>query len=249
MAEVVDAIIAELIARDRGYVATFEAATKAHQAFTASIPKIDSALAGSGQSAQTYADRHRKAAGDVAQAEEQTSQRVKRAKKAQADTSIAEDTRATASATRAAKVKADVEIAEAERSARSRARINSATYGPPRPINIIESGAGRPQTFGFGNPSQGVSDRPLPVGRASTGASGARGSRDERSTTPSPIRSALQGRLTARARRRPADHPGRDFPDPADQPVQSRRAERTGGTARSRRTCSRLRNCARVTAG
>jgi hypothetical protein len=40
MAEVVDSIIAELIARDNGYIATFDKATAAHGRFKASIDKL-----------------------------------------------------------------------------------------------------------------------------------------------------------------------------------------------------------------
>lgn len=124
MADVVDTIVAELIARDKGYIATFEAATKAHLEFTASIPKMDSVLSGSGQTAQSYADRHKKASGEVAAASEQSTERVKRAKKAEVDASIADDSRATGSAKKAAKEQADAGIAEAGREAAAKKRIS-----------------------------------------------------------------------------------------------------------------------------
>lgn len=120
MAEVVDSIVAELIARDNGYVATFDRATTAHERFVKSVPKVAGGLDLGGAEAQKYANRHKKAAGDVVIAEEQATEKVKRARKSRADSAVAADEKEVRSAKAAAKLKADAEIAEAERSARYR---------------------------------------------------------------------------------------------------------------------------------
>lgn len=85
MAEVVDSIIAELIARDNGYIKTFNEATLAHERFTKSVPKIGGAMGISSADAQRYADRHTKASSSIADAEEKATTRIVRAKKAQSD--------------------------------------------------------------------------------------------------------------------------------------------------------------------
>jgi tape measure domain-containing protein len=69
--------------------------------------------------------------------------------------------------------------AERERAARIAAPVTGPAYGPPRPINIVEPGTGKPQLFGFGNQVPPVSDRPLPIGRAASEDAGAAAAKAE----------------------------------------------------------------------
>ncbi|WP_420139821.1 hypothetical protein [Sphingomonas sp.] len=105
MAEVVDSIIAELIARDQGYVETFDRATAAHGRFKASIDKLKVQTFDLGAEGRKY----KAGVADMAQAEEQSSARMTRAKKAVSDA----DRAAAAAAKAAAKEKADAERASA----------------------------------------------------------------------------------------------------------------------------------------
>jgi hypothetical protein len=110
MAEVVDSIIAELIARDNGYIETFDKATAAHGRFKASVDKLKVQtfdLAAEGRKYKTGADT-------IARAEEEVTQRTTRTRKVRTDAVLASDKAIAASA----KVTADKQIAEAERAAR-----------------------------------------------------------------------------------------------------------------------------------
>jgi hypothetical protein len=110
MPEVVDSIIAELIARDNGYIATFDKATAAHGRFKASIDKLKVGtfdLAAEGQ-------KYKAGSNAIGQAEEQTTARITRSRKTRVDVAVASDKAIAASA----KVTADKQIAEAERAAR-----------------------------------------------------------------------------------------------------------------------------------
>lgn len=166
MAEVVDSIIAELIARDNGYTKTFNEAIAVHERFTRSIPKIGGALGVSEADAKRYADRHKSAANDVVKSEEQTTERVKRTRKARTDASIASDEREVASAKKAAKEKADAEIAEAERSARYRALADRAVAGAG-----VKPGSGR--NIGITVPREGSGQRGIPLAVLAGGADAA----------------------------------------------------------------------------
>jgi hypothetical protein len=85
MTEIVDSIVAELIARDNGYVETFERATAAHGRFKASVDKLKVQTFDLGAEGRKY-----KAGADtIAQSEEQASARMVRAKKATSDASKA----------------------------------------------------------------------------------------------------------------------------------------------------------------
>jgi hypothetical protein len=96
MVEIVDSIVAELIVRDNGYIATFERATKAHQEFKASVPKKDG-LEALAAGAQQYAAQHNKAVGSAAAAETQAAVVIGKAKK-----SVSDATKATAAAAKQA---------------------------------------------------------------------------------------------------------------------------------------------------
>lgn len=113
MSEVVDSIIAELVARDNGYITTFEKAIRVHERFTASVPKIGAAMGISSADAKRYADRHSKAANDVAGAAEKSAARVKKAAKEQ---SVAEIEAAKAASV-AKKAASDVEKTAARETA------------------------------------------------------------------------------------------------------------------------------------
>lgn len=137
MAEVVDSIVAQLEARLGDYVTNFNAAADAHERFTRTRP--DRVGQFSPQQVEQYANRHKNAANDVAQAEEQTTARVTRTRRKRVDDSIALDRRETDAAKRAAKERADAEIAEAQRSARlsevARRGAERANAGVPRATN------------------------------------------------------------------------------------------------------------------
>lgn len=134
MAEVVDSIVAQLEARLGNYVRDFNLAADAHERFTRTRP--DRVGQFSPQQVEQYANRHRKSADDVAQAEEQTTARVTRTRRARADAAIAQDEREVRAARAAAKEKADAEIAEAQRAARLSAvaqrAADRAAIGVPR---------------------------------------------------------------------------------------------------------------------
>jgi len=156
MAEVVDSIIAELIVRDNGYVANFDKATAAHERFTKSMPKVAGGLDLSGAEAQKYANRHKKAASEVAAAEEATTAKVTRTRKARADAAVASDEKEVRSAKAAARAKADVEIAEAERSARYRRLAEQAASNRAIP----QSTSGR---IGATVANEASGQRPIPA--------------------------------------------------------------------------------------
>jgi hypothetical protein len=111
MAEVVDSIVAELIARDNGYIATFDKATAAHQRFKASVDKLKVQTFDLGAEGRKY-----KAGADmIAQADEQSAARSVRAKKSVSDA----DKAAAAVATAAAKAVEKAKDAEARASAKA----------------------------------------------------------------------------------------------------------------------------------
>lgn len=122
VAEVVDAIIADLIVRNLDkYEADFNRATQAHDRFFASTGKLKTQtfdLAAEGQ-------KYKQGAGLIAGAEEQLTERVTRTRKARTTNAAAEDVKATASAKKAAKEQADAAIAEAQREAAAVARIRA----------------------------------------------------------------------------------------------------------------------------
>jgi hypothetical protein len=122
MAEVVDAIIADLIVRNLDkYEADFNRATAAHDRFFASTGKLKTQtfdLAAEGQ-------KYKQGAGLIAGAEEQLTQRVTQTRKARTTNAAAEDAKVTASAKKAAKEQADAAIAEAQREAAAVARIRA----------------------------------------------------------------------------------------------------------------------------
>lgn len=121
MAEVVDSIIADLQVRYQQYVEGFDRATAAHDRFTKSIPKVGASMAPiDANTAQTYADRHKKAANDIAIAEEKTTDRLKRTRKTRSDSAVQADAAEIASAKKAA----DAKIAEAERVAAREKRLD-----------------------------------------------------------------------------------------------------------------------------
>lgn len=108
MAEVVDSIIAELDVRLGNYVTNFDAASAAHKRFTDSVPKI-AALGISAQEAEQYANRHRTAANDVAQAEEQATDKVVRSRKRRSEAMKQSDTADIASAKASADKRVETE--------------------------------------------------------------------------------------------------------------------------------------------
>lgn len=106
MSEVVDSIVAELIARDNGYIATFDKATAAHGRFKASIDKLKVQTFDLGAEGQKY----KAGVAGMAQAEEQGSARMVRAKKTVSDA---------AKVTAAAEKAAARAIADAQKSAQA----------------------------------------------------------------------------------------------------------------------------------
>lgn len=120
MAEVVDAIVADLIVRNLDkYEADFNRATAAHDRFFQSTGKLK------GQTFDLAAegDKYKRGAGIIAGTEEQLTQRVTQARKTRTNNAAAEDAKVTASAKRAAKEQADTAIAEAQREAAAVRRI------------------------------------------------------------------------------------------------------------------------------
>lgn len=120
MAEVVDAIIADLIVRGIDqYERNFERATNAHGRFTKSVDKLKTQSFDLNAEGQKY----KQGTNAIGQAEEQLTQRVTRSRKERADASVAADEKEVLSAKRAAKAKADAErqaaqeIAKAQREA------------------------------------------------------------------------------------------------------------------------------------
>lgn len=142
MAEVVDSIIAELIARDNGYISTYEKAIAVHKAFTASVPKVG-AMGITSADAQKYADRHKQAAITVADSEEKTTERVKRTRKSRLDSAVAADEKEVASAKKSAKAKADAVIAEAAREAAATQRYRDLAERASASRAIPQSTSGR----------------------------------------------------------------------------------------------------------
>lgn len=128
MAEVVDSIIAELIARDNGYIAKMKEVVAAHKAVYDSGQKLGT-MGNLGSGAQSYADRHKKASKEIADGAEQATSRVKRTTKERSAAEIAAAnevktaTKAARDAERAAaKVAADaVKASEREKQAAAKA--------------------------------------------------------------------------------------------------------------------------------
>jgi hypothetical protein len=109
MAELVDAIVADLTVKYDQYVAGFDKATAAHQRFTKSVPKIG-AMGGFTQAeAQQYADRHSK----VGEAAEKAGEKRKRAAKGASDTEKAEAKAAADAVKKAAREREKAERAAA----------------------------------------------------------------------------------------------------------------------------------------
>jgi len=163
MAEVVDSIIAELIARDNGYTAKMLEVVKVHDAVYRSGQKL-STMGDLGPSVERYADRHKKAATDIAASEEATTAKVVHTRKARADASVASDEKEVRSAKAAAKAKADVAIVEAERSARYRALAERAVASR----SIPQSTSGR---IGATVANEASGQRSIPAAVMAGGAS------------------------------------------------------------------------------
>lgn len=109
MAELVDAIVADLTVKYEQYVAGFDKATAAHQRFTKSVPKIG-AMGGFTQAeAQQYADRHAK----VGDAAEKAGEKRKRAAKGASDAEKAEAKAAADAVKKAAREREQAERAAA----------------------------------------------------------------------------------------------------------------------------------------
>jgi hypothetical protein len=122
MAEVVDAIVADLIVRNlEKYEADFNRATSAHDRFFASTGKLKTQAFDLGAEGQKY----KAGAGAIGAAEEELTQRVTRTRKTRTDTAISEGNRTTSAAKKAAKEQADAAIAEAQREAATVARIRN----------------------------------------------------------------------------------------------------------------------------
>jgi len=113
MPEVVDSIVAELIARDNGYTATFDKIIAKHRELIRTGDQV--AL---GQ--KRYEDQHRQSVSKVASDEEQATERVKRTRKARSDAAIQADNAEVQSAKRTA----DARIREAERAATREAQLD-----------------------------------------------------------------------------------------------------------------------------
>lgn len=107
MAEVVDSIIAQMEVRMGTYITDFERIIAVHEKFDRTLPGKQGGF--STQDLERYSNRHKKAAGDVAQAEEQTTARVTRTRKARSDAEVAQSKREAEAARAAAKAKADAE--------------------------------------------------------------------------------------------------------------------------------------------
>lgn len=121
MAEAVDSIIAVLEARLGNYAAVFNEASDAHERFTVTRP--DKVGQFSTQQIDQYANRHKQASNDVAQAEEAATAKITRTRKTRADQSVSLDKTETASAKAAAREKADAAIAESERELAAKTRM------------------------------------------------------------------------------------------------------------------------------
>lgn len=122
MAEVVDAIIADLIVRNLDkYEADFNRATAAHDKFARSTDKLKAQTFDLGAEGQKY----KAGANAIGAAEEGLTQRVTRTRKARADTAVAQANRETAAAKKAAKEQADAAIAEAQREEAAIRRIRN----------------------------------------------------------------------------------------------------------------------------
>jgi hypothetical protein len=120
MAEVVDAIVADLIVRNLDkYEADFARATSAHEKFSRSTDKLKAQTFDLGAEGQKY----KAGANAIGAAEEGLTQRVTRTRKARADTAVAQSNRETAAVKKAAKEQADAAIAEAQREAAETRRI------------------------------------------------------------------------------------------------------------------------------
>ena len=122
MAEVVDAIIADLIVRNLDkYEADFNRATAAHDKFARSTDKLKAQTFDLGAEGQKY----KAGTNAIGAAEEGLTQRVTRTRKARADTAVAQSNRETAAAKKAAKEQADAAIAEAQRELVETTRIKN----------------------------------------------------------------------------------------------------------------------------
>lgn len=119
MADVVDSIVAELVAKVDGYVANFDKASAAHGRFRKSLDQISAKSFDLAEEGRKY----KGATGAIAGASEQADQRITRSRQRRSSEIRAIEEREVTSARRAAKEKADAEIAEAERSARLRAAV------------------------------------------------------------------------------------------------------------------------------
>lgn len=122
MAEVVDAIIADLIVRNLDkYEADFSRATAVHDKFARSTDKLKAQtfdLAAEGQ-------KYKAGTNAIGAAEEGLTQRVTRTRKARADSTVAAANRETAAVKKAAKEQADAAIAEAQRELATTTRIRN----------------------------------------------------------------------------------------------------------------------------
>lgn len=113
MAELVDAIVADLSVRYEQYVSGFDKATAAHARFTKSVPKIG-AMGGFTQAeAQQYADRHTK----IGDAAEKSGEKRKRAAKGASDAEKAEAKAAADAVKKAAAESRDAQRAAAKAAA------------------------------------------------------------------------------------------------------------------------------------
>jgi len=122
MAEVVDAIIADLIVRNLDkYEADFNRATAVHDKFARSTDKLKAQTFDLGAEGQKY----KQGTNAIGAAEEGLTQRVTRTRKARADTAVAQSNRETAAAKKAAKEQADAAIAEAQREEATVRRIRN----------------------------------------------------------------------------------------------------------------------------
>lgn len=142
MVEVVDSIVAELIARVDSYVTNFDKATAAHERFLKSSDKLKAGAFDLNAEGAKY----KAGSNAIEQAEEATTARVGRTRKVRTDTSIANDEREVASAKKAARAKADAAIAEEQREAAARSRISAmvdrSVAGRQRaPLTAAESAA------------------------------------------------------------------------------------------------------------
>lgn len=139
---VVDSIVAELIAKDNGYIATFDRAISKHKEFSRSIPKVDG-LQPLAAGAQRYADQHNQSLGSVVRAEQQAAQGIASARKKRSDAvkkAVADDVTAEKAgaaeiaAVRAQQARDEERLAQATLTARRRARLQAIQEARQAPI-------------------------------------------------------------------------------------------------------------------